>query len=315
MGRQPPTPPCPICGDSDTTLLAEIDLADLDCLYHRQFGVPVRHLFGERNSLYLWQNRMSDFIWFDPPIPGDEVFYNALQNKPWYYADHKHEFDIAARFISSTDKILEVGSGKGNFGKYIGSPNYVGLDFSENARQLAAANGVEVRTERLHDHVAAHPASYDIVCAFQVLEHVPDVKGFLEAMLAGLRPGGRMIIAVPSQDSYMARAHNLALNMPPHHLSRYTDTFIHRLPDYFPVSLEHAEPDPLQPVHYVDYLTQVCLEAFRKRRGRPYKYIDHSLTERLFKIPAILLGRLLAPGLFAKNIPRGHTITAIYRKK
>jgi 2-polyprenyl-3-methyl-5-hydroxy-6-metoxy-1,4-benzoquinol methylase len=295
--------------------MADVHIRDLDTLYRRQFGVGVRHLFGEHTRLYMWQNRSSGFIWFDPPVSGDEGFYNALQQKAWYYADHKREFEVAAPFIRPDDRVLEVGSGKGNFGKYLNSPYYVGLDFSEKARELAAANGVVVRTETLEEHVSRYPEQYDVVCAFQVLEHVPDVKAFLKDMMRGLRSGGRLLFSVPSQDSYIARAHNQVLNLPPHHISRYTEAFIRRIPDYFDLELLHLERDPLQPVHYTDYLTQLWLEAFRSRLRRPYRLLCTSMGDRFLHLVAYALARVMAPGLSKYNVPHGHTITAVFHQK
>jgi 2-polyprenyl-3-methyl-5-hydroxy-6-metoxy-1,4-benzoquinol methylase len=310
------TPPfCPLSKSNNATLIESIPLAKLDALYKRLYGTSIAHLYPNRNTIDMWQSNESDLIWFDPLVPGDESFYNALQARDWYYVDHKNEFDVAARFISKNDKILEVGSGKGNFGKFMNTENYVGLDFSTKAKEMAAKNGIDVRIETVQAHAAAHEGQYDVSCAFQVLEHVPDVFEFLEAMTKALKPGGKLIIAVPSEASYISRANNLALNLPPHHMSRYTDLALKNVCKYLPVDLLALEHDPLQPQHYFDYPYQITMEALRNWLGFKYKSVDNSFLNKLLRIPATLIGKLLKKGFFSGNTPIGHTVLAVYVKR
>lgn len=60
---------------------------------------------------------------------------------------------------------------------------------------------------------------FDTVCAFQVLEHVYDVRGFMTDLSALVKPGGRLIIAVPNNEPYIRRFNPYnAWNCPPHHV-------------------------------------------------------------------------------------------------
>ncbi len=306
---------CPLCKSDQVELLERIPLKELDALYQRLYNAPISRLYPGRDTIDMYRSKESDLIWFDPLVPGDESFYNTLQEKEWYYVDHKHEFDVAANYIAPTDAVLEVGSGKGNFGKVVRSGAYVGLDFSTKAKEMAAQNGIDVRNESIQAHAAAHPAAYDVCCAFQVLEHVPDVLEFLKGMVDALKPGGKLIVAVPSEESYISKANNLALNLPPHHMSRYTDRALRKVCDYLPVDLLAIEHDPLQPQHYFDYPYQITMEAFRVMLGQSYRSVNNSLVNKLLRIPATLLAKFLAPALQAKNTPIGHTVVAVYVKR
>ena len=42
--------------------------------------------------------------------------------------------------------------------------------------------------------------SFDVIASFEVLEHVPNVSGFLESCWKTLRPGGKLVIEVPNHD-------------------------------------------------------------------------------------------------------------------
>jgi SAM-dependent methyltransferase len=308
-------PICPLSKSSDATLLERIPINDLNALYKRLYGADIARLYPGRETIDMWQSNESDLIWFDPLIPGDEAFYNSLQARDWYYVDHKHEFDVAARFISKNDQVLEVGSGKGNFGRFLKSEGYVGLDFSLKAKEMAAKNGIDVRNEKVQDHAANNQGRYDVSCAFQVLEHVPDAFEFLNAMVMALKPGGKLIIAVPSQEAYISKSNNLVTNLPPHHMSRYTDKALQNICNYLPVDLIALEHDPLQPQHYFDYPYQLTMEALRKWLGRPFKSVDNSFVNVLLRIPATIVGKVLNRGLFEGNTPIGHTVLAVYQKR
>lgn len=306
---------CPLSKSQEVELLERIPLNELDALYRRLYNAPISRLYPGTDAIEMYRSKESDLIWFEPLVPGDEAFYNALQEKSWYYVDHKHEFDVAAKFIGPTDSVLEVGSGKGNFGRFVKAGSYVGLDFSVKAKEMAAKNGVDVRNESIQEHAAANGATYDISCAFQVLEHVPDVYEFLKGMVDALKPGGKLIIAVPSEDSYISKANNLALNLPPHHMSRYTDCAIRKVCDYLPVELLALEHDPLQSQHYFDYPYQLAMEAFRLKLGQRYQSVNNSWFNKLLRIPATLLAKFLAPVFNKTNTPIGHTVVAVYTKK
>lgn len=305
---------CPLSKSEEVELLERIPLKELDALYRRLYNAPISRLYPDTDAIEMYKSKTSDLIWFEPLIPGDEAFYNSLQEKTWYYVDHKHEFDVAARFIRPTDRVLEVGSGKGNFGRFVKASSYVGLDFSVKAKEMAAQNGVDVRNESIQEHAMAHVATYDVSCAFQVLEHVPDVYEFLKSMVDALKPGGRLIIAVPSEEAYISKSNNLALNLPPHHMSRYTDKALRNLVNYLPLEMEALEHDPLQPQHYADFPYQLAMEAFRVKFGQTYKSVNNSWFNTLLRVPATLFSKLVAPALNHSNTPIGHTVVAVFKK-
>lgn len=306
---------CPLCAGNSHKCIEQIRIDDLDRLYRRLYKAPILRLFPKHSSIVMLECQDCKLNWFNPMQPGDEDFYNALQRFPWYYADHKNEFDVAARYIKIEDRVLEVGSGKGNFGRFVKCNGYVGLDFSQKARELAQMNGIDVRVETIEVHSRSNRERYDVACAFQVLEHVPDISGFLHAMISTIRSGGRLIIAVPSQDTYLSRSHNLALNLPPHHLSRFKDTTLKEIAKYYPLILEELVHDQLQPQHYGDYIYQLGLEALRLRIGIPFRSVNNSLVHLLMRIPSKLISNILAGALRPENTPLGHTVTAVYIKK
>jgi SAM-dependent methyltransferase len=165
-----------------------------------------------------------DLGFFVPHCAGDDVFYEQLQNFDWYYQSEKPEYGYAQGFISGADAVLEVGCGKGAFRSWLpASIDYTGLEFNDEAIRKARAAGLNVFKQPIEEHAAGAPGKYDVVCSFQVLEHIPEPRGFVRACVRALKPGGKLIVAVPAEDSFLGVASDAHLNMPPHHVLRWTD--------------------------------------------------------------------------------------------
>lgn len=78
-----------------------------------------------------------------------------------------------------------------------------------------------VRRQALKDHLS-EGRTYDVVSAFQVLEHVEDPEDFLKDLVQAAKPGGRIIVAVPLIPSAALEVPAWPINMPPHHLTFWT---------------------------------------------------------------------------------------------
>ena len=123
-------------------------------------------------------------------------------------------------------RILELGAGTGHnlsmlsrFGEVEAS------ELDPIARKLASERfGREVKEAALPD-LSMFPAnSYDLIALLDVLEHVPDDKGSLEAIKTRLKPGGALLLTVPA-NPWMWTAHDVAH----HHHRRYRKGEIERL--------------------------------------------------------------------------------------
>jgi 2-polyprenyl-6-hydroxyphenyl methylase / 3-demethylubiquinone-9 3-methyltransferase len=99
-------------------------------------------------------------------------------------------------------RVLDVGCGGGLLCEPLArlGAAVTGIDLVpahlEVARRHAQAAGLELcYREAAAEQLAAEEASFDLVCAMEVVEHVADVPGFLAACAGLVRPGGALVLA------------------------------------------------------------------------------------------------------------------------
>lgn len=299
---------CPLCKQEQIKVLEKIKNNDLIFLYQKMTDIDFSYLINQDIDFCECQTCKLKF--FDPLITGDEKFYNTLQKYEWYYMDEKEEYHYAKKYISNEDKVLEVGSGKGAFAKHINSHNYIGLDFSENAKKMAAENGIIIENEMIQDYAKEHQEKFDIVVSFQVLEHVSDPKEFIESKLVALKKGGKLIIAVPSEDSFLKYVTNGILNMPPHHVTRWSDETFGYIARAYNLNIDSIYHEKVQNIHKQWYLSSLVSNAFLDT-----KLIDLTIMRKLINKFSSLVSRFLIKNLPKEMLPNGHTVLVVFEKK
>lgn len=306
---------CPLCGSTVPNLLEKVSVSGLVSLYKDILGVAVSDEFSGGRELIYYSCSLCDLRFFHPLLTGSEGFYESLQKLDWYYLSDKEEYDFARRFVGQESKVLEVGCGRGAFAKKIPTSDYTGLEFSSKARDMGAKEGVKILNETVQEHAARAQERYDVVCSFQVLEHVSDVKGFLAGSLKCLKPGGLYIIAVPSEDSFVSTVTNSALNMPPHHVTRWTDKGLRSIAEIFKLQIVELRHEDLSDIHREWYRATMVLNRLNRALKRRQRLLDISLFGKVLAKVAHIIATHTA--LFANGAgvrPRGHSVVAVYRK-
>jgi SAM-dependent methyltransferase len=245
MHEAPPPPRCPITGLPAARLVQRVSSNLLVGLWRGSFNIRTRHLLGHVPRLGLWESPCG-LAFFDPMIAGDAAFYAEFYQRIQLHEllsaqEARPEFVRAASLVPPRARLLDVGGGGGGFARHIPHAHYVGLD--PNATQVA--DGIDMRAETIEQHGAANAAAYDVVCAFQVVEHVADPLAFVRAMLVCLRPGGLLLIGVPLWPSPMTDIPNFVFNAPPHHLSWWTEDALRALAAALRLDAETVEPLPV----------------------------------------------------------------------
>nr|WP_317404041.1 methyltransferase domain-containing protein [uncultured Helicobacter sp.] len=180
--------PCILCHSNDTHITQEIARDDIIALYKSFPGVAIDSLIS--SDLLFHHCNVCDLSFFtckDGSIPtGDNAFYNALNQLDWYYFSEKHEYHFAKKFIAKDSKVLEVGCGKAAFAHFLpqeAKPHYVGLEFSTQAKQMAAKDGILIENISIEEYANSHSKQFDVACSFQVLEHVSNPHTFLQSQI------------------------------------------------------------------------------------------------------------------------------------
>ncbi len=304
---------CPLCCSPNVCVLERLPFSLLRRLYKKQMNIDL----GEPNldAIELKRCESCDLRFYVPPFSGDERFYDSLQKFDWYYVSEKQEYEFAARYISSGDRVLELGVGRGAFAAKIRPKSYAGLELSEVAASRARQMGFEVYKCSVEEHSSKFANTYDVVCSFQVLEHISATRSFIEASLRCLKSGGKMIHSVPWEDGFIGKQSNNLLNMPPHHATRWTDKTLRRVAELFDLRIVALGYEVLEDVHIRAYSVALIENSLKVALNREHRSLDAALASVLVKAPVRLLSLFLERGLQEKKLrPAGHSVTVVYQK-
>ncbi len=305
-------PICPLTGSTNTILLETLSTSLLIDCYQRDLALDVTSEFQGVKNLQLWRCLDSDLMFFHPPMTGSEEFYREIQNFDWYFPEEKFEYDQAGKWIQADHHILDIGCGAGQFFQKTHPASYTGLA----PHALPTHDEKRVGTCILSDSIAGHAMKniegYDVVCAFQVLEHIANPKEFLTEALACLKPGGLLILGVPSAESYVTKITNFVLNAPPHHVTWWTDKALQHLTEHFQLSLLKLMHAPVESWETRLYWMQRLANIFSPMRKTHFTTL---LRHRLSNIAAYIAAGLIWPFATPSISARGSTVVMVAQKK
>lgn len=98
--------------------------------------------------------------------------------------------------------VVEMGCGMGAFGARLAAryAGYTGVEPAPESAEVARARVAPFGGTVVADASGLDPARpADLLCAFEVLEHIEDDAGALAGWVEHLRPGGRVVVSVPGE--------------------------------------------------------------------------------------------------------------------
>ena len=118
-------------------------------------------------------------------------------------------WSIVKRLVSRTAPatILEIGAGQGSFGARLARrATYLGVEPDPTSFAIARSRiepiGGQVRNE---SYQTLPDVTYDLVCSFEVLEHLEDDVSALQDWHRFVAPGGHVLVSMPAwQERYNA---------------------------------------------------------------------------------------------------------------
>ena len=155
----------------------------------------------------------------------DDALFPLLEtlepNSFWFRARNDLIVWALRAHFPSAGTLLEIGCGTGFVlsGIRDALPNLdlVGGELSEVGVEIARRRLPEVRIEHLDALELPYREVFDVVCAFDVLEHIEDDVGALAGLSGASRKSGGVMITVPQHQWLWSRADDVA-----HHARRYT---------------------------------------------------------------------------------------------
>ena len=152
---------------------------------------------------------------------------NSLENEHWWYVSRRRIISeiISKLNLSQNASILEVGCGTGGNLEMLSHHGKVkGVEKNEAAIEIARQNArsrnfqnVEIESGALPDNLPYGAETFDLICLFDVLEHVEADFEALVVLKDRLSFGGRIVLTVPAYE-FLYGKHDRNL----HHKRRYT---------------------------------------------------------------------------------------------
>ena len=222
-----------------------------------------------------------------------------LDERHWWYRARR---EIIADLIRREARppadaaILELGCGTGHNLAMLGGFGHVdGLELDDEARAMSEVRlGRKVMSSPLPELEEVPNGHYDLIGAFDVIEHIDDDAAALASIATKLKAGGTFIMTVPAHQ-WMWSAHDVVN----HHKRRYSKHGLQRLISRSPMRLVK--------IGYFNSLLfplAVVERAASKLRGKEDADVKlppaplNAVLEKIFEAERHLVGRLpLPPGL------------------
>jgi 2-polyprenyl-3-methyl-5-hydroxy-6-metoxy-1,4-benzoquinol methylase len=212
------------------------------CLSAEFKTIQTTHVFHNAHELNLVKCTQCDLVYLNPQPLAVEIdnIYSEEYFLRWYSTEEKREFSKSffRGLVEKLDllpshgqKLLDVGCGMGFFLEVAREYGWdcKGLDISSYAVQHCRKQlGLDVYHGVL-ESMNFDKQSFDIITAFDFLEHITDLSRFLSATRDFLKEHGTFVTLVPNYDNpvflwdkYMCKIKKIPLPNVPEHLTYFT---------------------------------------------------------------------------------------------
>jgi len=142
----------------------------------------------------------------------------ALEDTHWWYEERRAVLDRQLRRFTTPGTAVDIGACCGGNTRVLVENGWraLALDYSQTGPEICRSRGVTA----VRGDATALPfptGSLDLVVAYDILEHIEDDGAAVREAHRVLRPGGKLLVAVPA-DPDLWSAHDVAVL----HCRRYT---------------------------------------------------------------------------------------------
>ncbi len=282
---------CPICCCKDAHLLYSVTseqaaqhfvLAQTNAKRHLELKAHIENLWGQ-NSCDIVCCDNCGFCYAYPFIAGDQKFYELAYDKiryPSWKWEYSLTQDAIKELAGRNCKLLEIGAGNGSFIKKI-DPSIINkesifcTEYSENCIRDLKKYGIECTSENILKLTSANSnGPFDIVCMFQVLEHMDNTDALFANLTCLTRKHAAIFIAVPNPKAIEFNEKNGAvLDMPPNHIGRWNRQCFEIIANRHGWRVARHEIEHSQT--YPSKVVAFTINFFNKRRQEPGTLANH----------------------------------------
>ncbi|HVN56659.1 MAG TPA: class I SAM-dependent methyltransferase [Bacteroidales bacterium] len=197
---------CQVCGSKDIVLLHTctdhlVTGADFDIFTCRTCGFRfTQDIPDEADSGKYYES--PEYI--SHTDSKKTIFERIYQVVRGYMLGRKKKLTLVSTSMAKGN-LLDIGSGTGHFLETMNRSGWdvTGIEVSTSARDYSAGKfGLKVfGPGHIHNLPDGH---FDCITMWHVAEHIYDIKGYFSEAARMLRPGGKMVIALPNCDSFDA---------------------------------------------------------------------------------------------------------------
>lgn len=196
---------CPWCGCSDTTTY-----------------IQLKDYFLSQEDFEIFECPNCHLLFTDPrPAGQDAVKYYQSENYLSHQENKKGLIPRLYEFVKSINlrnkvklastglangNVLDIGCGVGDFLVSMKNAGWsvMGIEPSAQAREIAYQRlGFQPLTPTDYSQLPDH--SFDLITLWHVLEHVDDLSYQIQQLQRLLKPGGRLLLALPNFTSFDAK--------------------------------------------------------------------------------------------------------------
>jgi SAM-dependent methyltransferase len=198
-------PACRCCGAPLTETFADLGMTPLANSYVPSDRASAMEPFYPLHALVCSDCRLVQLAEFETPqaIFGDYLYFSSVSASWLRHAERHAEAMIARLGLDHTTEVVEVASNDGYLLQFFarrGIP-VLGVDPAANVAEVAVARGIPTEvaffgaTTARRLRAAGHAPA--LMCANNVMAHVPDLHDFVEGFRILLAPGGVLTVEFP----------------------------------------------------------------------------------------------------------------------
>jgi len=245
---------CPICGQDDLKL--KYNLQDYT-VSKEYYDIVTCQACG-----FMFTQDAPDAVSIGPYYKSEDYVSHSNTQKgvffKIYHQVREHMLKQKRKAIaknaskSSAQKILDIGTGRGYFLNHMQQHGYdcIGIEQDPDVRRMASQDfGLNIfAPEKLYQ---LEDQQFDVITLWHVLEHVHDLRGYLEKIKKLLKSDGLLVIALPNPvcaDEKMYKEHWAGWDVPIH-LWHFTPENIKNLLSQYQFKMVDKKRLPFDPFY------------------------------------------------------------------